>query len=54
MNETELERLNKTTNMLHQYIEAMNKIEDYFEYRNESQKDKDYVMDVIDRLGDSL
>ena len=36
------------------YIEAINRIDDYFEYSNESAKDKKFVMSVIDQLTDQL
>lgn len=32
------------------YREAINKIDDYFEYRNESERDKTFVMGVIDEI----
>jgi len=34
--------------------EALGRIEDYFEYRYESKKDKDYVMKVLDDLTKKL
>ena len=36
------------------YRRAINRIDDYFEYRNESDKDKAYVMSVIDELTNEL
>jgi len=36
------------------YIQAINKIDDYFEYSNESTKDKKFVMSVIDYLTERL
>ena len=36
------------------YAEAINEIDDYFEYRHESEKDKAFVMGVIDRLANDV
>ena len=31
-------------------LKAINKIDDYFEYSNESKKDKEYVRDVLGKM----
>lgn len=36
------------------YVEAINKIDDYFEYRSESVKDRSFVYGVLDKLSDKL
>ena len=36
------------------YIEAINKIDDYFEYRSDSTKDRSFVYGVLDKLSDRL
>ena len=36
------------------YQKAINQIDDYFEYRNESAKDKRHVMSIIDGLTKSM
>jgi hypothetical protein len=44
----------KTKQMLKYYQEALNKIEDYFEYSNKSSEDKMRVMKIIDDLTTDL
>ena len=39
---------------LEHYVKAINKIEDYFEYRSKSNKDTDFVYGVLDRLVNDL
>lgn len=36
------------------YTEAINKIDDYFEYRSESVKDRDFVYRVLSDLTEEL
>jgi len=36
------------------YREAINQIDDYFEYRNESKRDKEFVMGVLDGIADKI
>lgn len=36
------------------YAQAINELDDYFEYTNESKKDKAFVMGVIDRLTEQV
>ena len=40
--------------ILNSYIKAINRIDDYFEYSNESQKDKAAVMEIINNLQEEL
>lgn len=40
--------------LLQVYQEAINKIEDYFEYRNESDKDRVYVHKVLVQLSEDI
>ena len=40
----------KTQKWLDCYMSAINKIDDYFEYTNESQRDKKYVREVLSEL----
>ena len=40
--------------MLAEYQRAINRIDDYFEYRHESEKDKQHVVEVLDNLTDQL
>ena len=44
----------KTQQMLKAYQEALNKIDDYFEYSNESEKDKKKVRKVLSELTEEL
>jgi len=46
--------LKRTEELLESYQTALNKIDDYFEYRFDSEKDKKYVMGVIDNLTEQL
>ena len=39
---------------LKHYVEAINKIDDYFECRSESTKDRNFVYGVLDKLSDKL
>lgn len=39
---------------LQHYQNAINKIEDYFEYSNQSEKDKLVVMEIVDELSRNL
>jgi hypothetical protein len=39
---------------LKHYVEAINKIDDYFEYRSDSLKDRNFVYGVLDKLSDNL
>jgi hypothetical protein len=39
---------------LNLYIAAMNKIDDYFEYRCESKEDQEYVHEVLGELREEL
>ena len=41
-------------NLLPHYQQAINEIEDYFEWANESERDKKEVMKIIDRLAENL
>lgn len=46
-----LERKNKVLNI---YIQAVNELDDYFEYRNESTKDRAFVFDAIGNLCEKI
>ncbi len=48
------EQLRILTKQRDAYTDAINEIDDYFEYTNESQQDKDFVYDVLDRLSTNL
>lgn len=43
-----------TDKVLEAYQKCVNEIEDYFEYANESEQDKERVMQSIDSLYDKL
>lgn len=40
--------------LLRCYQEAINKIDDYFEYRNESLRDREYVHKVLEQLTEDI
>ena len=42
--------LMKTQRMLMAYWKTVNQIDDYFEYSNESQQDKRFIIDVLTQL----
>ena len=39
---------------LKHYVEAINKIDDYFEYRSDSLKDRNFVYGVLFKLSDNI
>lgn len=43
-----------STKLLSHYQRAINKIDDYFEYRCESEKDKQYVYKVLAELTEDI
>ena len=40
--------------ILRAYVEAFNELDDYFEYKAESKKDRVVVFGVLDRLNDKI
>lgn len=40
--------------ILRLYVQALNRIEDYFEYMNESKKDREFVQKVLSELTEKL
>ena len=42
--------MNQSQKVLEAYAKAINKIDDYFEYRNESKVDRDFVHVVLAKL----
>lgn len=46
--------MSKDEKRLQIYQDAINRIDDYFEYRHESCVDKAFVMDVLDSLSNRL
>lgn len=47
---TNEEHIRKLELRIKAYEQAINRIDDYFEYRHDSETDKTYVMDIIDGL----
>lgn len=45
---------NKDKLVLHEYKKAINKIDDWFEYMNESKKDREFIHGVLDNLTGKL
>jgi hypothetical protein len=43
-------KCDKLKKQLAAYQEAVNKIDDWFEYANESKKDRDFIHKVLDKL----
>jgi len=39
---------------IRRYEQAINKIDDYFEYRHDSDIDKEFVLNVLDNLSNNL
>ncbi len=48
---TELEKITKQRDIMHR---GLNQIDDYFEYMNESKRDRDRVQAILNRVTDSL
>lgn len=46
--------LSKKDQVLTAYVEAINEIDDYFEYRNESKKDRERVHMILEKLTGKL
>jgi hypothetical protein len=44
----------KTEAALKAYIESINEIDDYFEYANESKRDREFVHSVLNKLTNKL
>ena len=42
--------IKETNRLLSLYMKAINRIDDYFEYRHQSEVDKKYVVDVLNQL----
>lgn len=51
IDEKEFKRVQKNLEL---YQKAVNKIDDYFEYRNESAKDRNYIYGILLELSESL
>jgi len=49
-----LEKLSRSMLQLQAYRECINKIDDYLEYRRESEKDSIHILAMIDKLTGTL
>ena len=54
MTETEQKYVKQLETRLRVYEHAINEVDDYFEYRNESEQDKEYVRGILSRLTNRL